>query len=325
MLRGLRWWEQVVAVGVPLGAVVVAVLAASVLIRWFVRSARRRPGPSRRWRRITERVLVGLFVVELLCGLYAWGVEPYWPEVTRHRIVLSQLPPQSSPIRLVHISDTHCDAKVRLEDELPERIAALEPDAIVFTGDAINAPAGRENFRTLMRSLRRIAPVYAVTGNWESITELSVGPLYADAGVRVLDGAARPLGVSAGNVWLAGSADGDVDGLLAALAEVPDDAAVVVLHHRPDAIERVARAGGDVYCAGHTHGGQVALPFYGAMVTLSRHGRRFARGRHRVGETTLLVNRGIGTEGGRAPRIRFCSRPEIGLIELVPASGDASR
>jgi len=75
----------------------------------------------------------------------------------------------------------------------------------------------------------------------------------------------------------------------------------------------------DLYCAGHTHGGQVALPFYGALVTFSKYGKRFETGLYRVGETRLYVSRGIGMEGGKIPRVRFCSRPEVTVIEIHPA------
>lgn len=67
-------------------------------------------------------------------------------------------------------------------------------------------------------------------------------------------------------------------------------------------------------------GGQVALPFYGALVTLSRFGKRYEAGLYRVHDTWLYVNRGLGMEGGWAPRVRFCARPEITVIELAPAS-----
>jgi predicted MPP superfamily phosphohydrolase len=63
----------------------------------------------------------------------------------------------------------------------------------------------------------------------------------------------------------------------------------------------------------------VALPLYGALITFSRFGKRFESGLYRVGGTALYVNRGIGMEGGGAPRVRFWARPEITLIELVPA------
>ena len=92
----------------------------------------------------------------------------------------------------------------------------------------------------------------------------------------------------------------------------------VFLHHWPDEIHTAAEGGVDLYCAGHTHGGQVALPFYGALVTLSQFGKQFEGGLYKVGGTWLNVNRGIGMEGGRAPRVRFCARPEVTVIEVIP-------
>jgi len=91
------------------------------------------------------------------------------------------------------------------------------------------------------------------------------------------------------------------------------------LYHYPDAIEEAAQHRIDLYCAGHTHGGQVALPFYGAIITLSKFGKKYESGLRRLEDTWLYVNRGIGMEGGPAPRVRFCARPEITVIELSPA------
>ena len=74
----------------------------------------------------------------------------------------------------------------------------------------------------------------------------------------------------------------------------------------------------DLFCAGHVHGGQVALPFYGALVTLSKFGKQYESGVYQVGPMGMYVSRGLGMEGGSAPRVRFCSRPEIAVIELAP-------
>jgi predicted MPP superfamily phosphohydrolase len=71
-------------------------------------------------------------------------------------------------------------------------------------------------------------------------------------------------------------------------------------------------------CAGHIHGGQVALPFYGALVTLSRTGKTYESGLYRVGGTWLHVSRGLGMEGGHIPRVRFWARPEVTVIEAYP-------
>jgi predicted MPP superfamily phosphohydrolase len=74
-----------------------------------------------------------------------------------------------------------------------------------------------------------------------------------------------------------------------------------------------------LFLAGHVHGGQVALPYYGALLTLSKFGKRFERGLYPDADGfPMYVSRGIGMEGGRAPRVRFCARPEVALIELVP-------
>ena len=74
----------------------------------------------------------------------------------------------------------------------------------------------------------------------------------------------------------------------------------------------------DLYLAGHTHGGQLALPFYGALWTTSAYGQRFERGLSRVEETWVYVNRGIGMTAFLPP-VRFLARPEITVIELVSA------
>lgn len=320
MLTGLNWLEKIMAVGVPLLAVAAGVLGVSTLIWWVLRRIRHQPSPSRRWRRIVERTAVVLLGLELVGGLYAWRVEPYWPEVTMERIAAQQLPGGTEPFRLVHISDTHCDGTVRLEADLPERIAALEPDAIVFTGDAVNSMDGLKNFRALMRALADIAPVYAVAGNWDGYLRLSPREIFEGTGVRLLAGEAVPINGADGALWVAGSADRDVAGLISAVRDVPPEAVAIAAYHRPDAIYEAAGAGADVYLCGHTHGGQVALPLYGPLVTLSRYGRRFGRGRHRVNGTVLMVSRGIGMEGRRAPRVRFCARPQIGVVEIVPSA-----
>jgi predicted MPP superfamily phosphohydrolase len=99
---------------------------------------------------------------------------------------------------------------------------------------------------------------------------------------------------------------------------LPKDKFSIFLYHYPDEIENVTPHGIDLYCAGHTHGGQIALPFYGALITLSKYGKRFEGGTYRVDNTWLNVNRGIGMEGGPAPRVRFWATPEITVIDVLP-------
>ncbi|MCH7622165.1 MAG: metallophosphoesterase [Chloroflexi bacterium] len=139
-----------------------AVSGATVLLE---RSGLRRPGT-----RTEKRLRVALFTAAglgtaALC--YAAWVEPYWPRVTVVELHSAKIPEGHSGIRIVHVSDLHADPVVRLEGRLPGLIAAEEPDAIVFTGDAINSADGLEVFKDCFRQLSAIAPTLAVRGNWD--------------------------------------------------------------------------------------------------------------------------------------------------------------
>jgi predicted MPP superfamily phosphohydrolase len=100
-----------------------------------------------------------------------------------------------------------------------------------------------------------------------------------------------------------------------ALSRPSDDRLHIVMGHRPDFA--LGNVDADLLLAGHTHGGQVQLPFIGPIVTLSGIPRAWAAGRTEIdGDTTLIVSRGVGMERGLAPRLRFLCRPELVLIEV---------
>jgi predicted MPP superfamily phosphohydrolase len=140
-------------------------------------------------------------------------------------------------------------------------------------------------------------------------------PLFAGLAVRELAGSRVEVEVAGRTLTLAGAPYGE-DWRLPDLVRAPPRGPLVLVMHSPDSIESAGAA--DVYLAGHTHGGQVALPFYGALVTLSRFGKRFEHGLFTVGATSLYVTRGIGMEGGAWPRVRFACRPEISILDLAP-------
>jgi predicted MPP superfamily phosphohydrolase len=272
---------------------------------------RRSISPRMRW---VRRSVLALAVLGVGCFAYAWRIEPFWLDVTHTRVATAKL---TRPIRVVQISDVHCDPDPRLEDRLPDAIAAERPDIIVFTGDALNEPRGLDRFRALMKRLAAIAPTYAVRGNWD-VWFWSGLDLFGGTGVIELTDTAVRAPLAGAEVWIAGVPVGHERNIPRVLTIPPPGALSVLLFHYPDEIEPASAAGADLYLAGHTHGGQVALPWYGALITYSRFDKRFESGRYQVGPTTLYVNRGIGMEGGHAPRIRFWARPEVSVIELVP-------
>lgn len=270
-----------------------------------------------------RRALLGFVAFGALCAAYGWFVEPYWPQVTHTRIVSPRLRPGSAPIRVVLLSDLHSDPKPRLEERLPQLVAAQHPDLIVYTGDSINAPRALPIFRRCMTRLAEVAPTFAVRGNWD-VWYWHAVELFEATGVHELDGDARSVEVRGTSVWVGGVAVGHEDRAPAVLDRMPADGPALFLYHYPypDVVPEDGRDRIDLQCAGHTHGGQVALPFYGALITLSKYGKRYEAGLYQVGVSHLYVSRGIGLEGGLAPRVRFFARPEIAVVEIAPKDGN---
>jgi predicted MPP superfamily phosphohydrolase len=273
-------------------------------------------GPTSPGQRRFERGLYAVSAFGVGCVLYGWLVEPYWLAVAHVRVAIDKLPAGAAPVRILHFSDLHCDAKVRLEDTLPGAAAAEKPDLITFSGDAVNGPEGLAHFRRTMERLTKIAPVYASYGNWDTWINAGLN-YYGGLPVHHLSAAGEVVTIRGIPLWITGT-DAGREGHLQELAKQrPPGAVSVHIDHFPDFIEDAAPLGYDLYLCGHTHGGQIALPGFGALVTFSRFGKRYERGLYRVGSMWAYVNPGVGMEGGPAPRVRFWVRPELTVLELV--------
>ena len=296
----------------------VYVSAAGVLLRIIRQRLGQGTLPQGRPQVWFRMIVLGLAAFGTLCIAYGFLIEPYWLQVARVRIESPKLPKLSHPIRIVHISDLHSESRARLETRLPAVIAAEKPDFVVFTGDALNSPDGLPVFKDCLTKIASIAPTFAVRGNWD-VWYWHDLDLFGGTGAYDLRSEAVKLDVRGTTLRIAGVPVGHELRIDSVLGAIPAGDFSVFLYHYPDEIMKVAERKADLYCAGHIHGGQIALPFYGALVTLSRLGKRFERGLYRVGETWLYVSRGIGMEGGRMPRVRFCARPEVTVIEVHPS------
>ena len=276
-----------------------------------------RSGPGR------KAVLVAL-VVALGTALgaiyrYAFFAEPRQVVVEGVSVPLSCLPPTFSGLRLVQVSDLHIGPAVDagiVRAGLAQALA-LEPDAIVLTGDYVSSLSHGEA-ATLEAKLSRLAApmgVYAVLGNHDHWTRpTAVGEAIRRAGVTLLRNEAVALRRGDAVLYLAGVDDvweGQAD-LARALAEVPPGACTILLAHEPDYADEVASDGRvALQLSGHSHGGQVRLP--GLPRVLPTLARRYPEGLRKVGEMYLYTNRGLGM--ANLP-LRFNCPPEITLIEL---------
>ncbi len=250
-----------------------------------------------------------------VCIGYAYFVEPYWPQVNTIEIGTDKL--TAATFRVVQISDLHCETKVRLEKRLPEIVNALNPDVIVFTGDALNTKTALGLFQETLNQLHAPLGEFAITGNWDA-AYWSSEDLFANSGFRELDIDKEVIEKDGESIVIAGVAYDEGPNAHRVIDTLSEGHFNVLLYHTTSLLDFLDQTAVDLYLSGHTHGGQVALPFYGALTTLSEHGKQYESGMYQKGPIQLYVNRGIGLEGGHAPRVRFWARPEITVFDIGP-------
>jgi len=292
-----------------------------VLIRAIVATARHRSAR----RILLSKPILALHVLAALglaCVGYSRYVEPYRVEVNVMTVLTAKL--KETSFRVVQISDLHCDVKVRNEETMVRIINSLKPDVIVATGDYLNNAAALPLLKTTLSRLEAPLGTFAVTGNFE-VNHWSDLDLFGQTGFQCLNEDTIIVTKGGESIGVCGLGLDHASARPSLLARLPDDRFNIFLYHKPDLIEDVSCPRVDLYLCGHTHGGQVALPFYGALITLSKFGKKYESGRYQVGPTMLYVNRGLGLEPRPAPPVRFFARPEIAVFDIVPASSSQTK
>jgi uncharacterized protein len=295
------------------GAVVGVYIVAAIIVLRRLRRGKMRP-ISR-----LDGVILVMAAAGLLCIGYSRFIEPNRLTISHVEIHSSKLVPDRRPIRIVHFSDLHTESSPRLERRLVAAAAAERPDVIVFTGDSINSLDALPAFRECIAALAKIAPTFVVRGNWDAQNWYQLD-LFQGTGAKELNGETVRLEIGGTPIWIGGLAFENPSALQSMVRAIPRTEFSVLLYHMPDLINEVAAEQLDLYCAGHTHGGQVAMPLYGAIITLSRFGKRYEAGLYHEKNTWLYVNRGIGMAGGFAPRVRFWATPELTVIDIQPST-----
>jgi hypothetical protein len=307
--------REIISVLIFVGVIIAIYAAEWYLIRAVVKSKRRGQGfPKIFWSK--GAIIVHLLAAAgLVCIFYGTFIEPYNIEVTRIEIPTSKL--RQSTLRLVQISDLHCNKRPGNEKKLIELVNGIRPDVVVFTGDSVNELVGLPLFKETMRSINAPLGKYAVHGNFDAI-KWAGSDIFGDTGFQQMDANSIELQKDGESFYISGLTCIHPEKLNKLLERVPKSSFSIFLYHYPDLIEDMQNLNVDLYLCGHTHGGQVALPFYGAVITMSKFGKKYESGMYTVGNTILYVNRGIGTDGGAVPRVRFLARPEITIFEIYP-------
>jgi hypothetical protein len=262
------------------------------------------------------------------------GLALYSAEIARHELTveertihLKRLPDAFRGMRIVQISDFHYEVFTEpfFLREMVRRVNQLRPDMVLLTGDFITQVP---HFHSMpIRAMVKCAAIlseiacplrYASLGNHDE----GIGPRHVigpleEHGIPVLWNRFIPLERDGQRLWLGavGSAcvqDAHPESAVPK-ASLRDNEPIILMAHEPDILPEVARYNVDLMLSGHTHGGQVRVPFLPPFV-LPPFGQRYVEGLFRYGPTQLYVNRGIGTVG--LPLRLFCP-PEITVFTLA--------
>lgn len=315
------WWDLAILL------LLAAPLATAVLCSlWLRRHPRRAPAM---W--LLVRLVQALACLTLLVIAYGSFIEPRLLVVTRRSLSL----PVAQPLKIAVISDLHVgpykgSAWVQ---RVVQRVNAQLPDLVLIAGDFLFDGEGDVADLAPLRDLRASMGVFAVTGNHDAGNFLRLsGEKYEgvdrtndltvalqDLGIDVLRNNHREVRMMDGSMVIAGVDDiwQQESDLQRALRGIAPSAPVILLSHHPDIILDPASRRASLIVAGHTHGGQFRLPFYGPIPRLpTLIGRAYDQGIFALDPThTLAITRGAGETLARA---RLFAWPEILLLDITP-------
>jgi len=320
-------------------------------------------------------VLPATRAVARLAGLAAAGlayaaVEAQW--FALRQVEVPVLPANAPPFKVLHLTDLHITPGQRRKAAWVAALVRLEPDLVVTTGDNLGGPAALPRLTAALGPLLDLPGAFVFGSNdyfsskpknpfgyfwrrpepdhWRrpDLPVAALRQLLVDRGWSDLNNARATVPLAAGLVEVVGLADPHLglDRLPAAVppSAVADGGSALIklgLVHAPyrAAVRSMVEDGAQLVLAGHTHGGQVAVPWHGALVSNCDLPPGFARGLHRLATPTrsgfpaspvtepvvhpmpaphfLHVSSGLGTSP-YAP-VRFACRPEASLLTLVPA------
>ena len=259
-------------------------------------------------------------------GAYAIGVEPCFLGLTSHVVECGL--GGSRAIRLLHLTDLHAShfVSMRLIERAVDIGIAQKPDLICVTGDFITSKDGfdESEYVSVLQRLSAAGPTFAVLGNHDGNSWAKrhggfadhslVERILAKSQIKLLHNRSERLRFRGHSFRLVGVGDLWSEEIEeeAAFQHLDGSEPTILLAHNPDSKDVLKNYPWHVMLSGHTHGGQVIVPFEGPCFAPVRD-RRFVAGLKPWGARQIFVNRGVGNIGG----VRFGCRPEVSLLTLA--------
>ncbi|PJA45920.1 hypothetical protein CO174_01320 [Candidatus Uhrbacteria bacterium CG_4_9_14_3_um_filter_50_9] len=273
------------------------------------------------WKHFKRKWFVGCLAVILALGwltiFYGSFIEVKTLVVTEETIVLSEHPTESLTIAVV--ADFHLGPykQERWAQTVVDTLMAHEPDLILIPGDFIFHKATDADMLDPLAELSAPYGVYAVTGNhdYEDQASQYVIDTLMGLGITVLENERERIMIGEKELVLAGISDlwyeGDTH---RAMTGVTREEVSILLSHNPDAVLYSNADLADLVIAGHTHGGQIRLPWIGSLVRVPTElGNAYDKGLFEYNQQQLFITAGVGETG---PRARLFNPPEINLLTI---------
>ncbi len=270
-------------------------------------------------KRKKNMIWLSLFLVPVMLGVWAFVVELSMLKTTRYRINLENYPADAPNLRIALLTDIHTGSPFNGLAKLEKIVAktnALKPDLILLGGDyviqnlVLGSPVPIEEIAARLGGLKATHGVYAVLGNhdhWEGAARVETA-LEAH-GIEMLDNRMHAVaGLQLIGIGDLHTKNHDIEKAFAgAAANQP----ALVLSHSPDVFPDIPFG---LTMAGHTHGGQVKIPFAGRLIVPSKYGQKYALGHIKEDAKQLIVSVGLGTS---ILPVRFLTPPEIVFIDII--------
>lgn len=282
-------------------------------------------------REVLKLLWMGFIDIALLAiggAVYSALIEPELLRVETVQLKLKRLSKALSGLRIAQISDIHMGGWMNAErlQHVADVVLAQKPDILFITGDFVTGRGltdGTEHsikdLADVLTPLAKAIPSFAVLGNHDYWTDAqAVRGLLTTCGITDLTNAVYTWTRGGDRLHLCGVDDvwvGEAR-LEEVIAQLDDESAAILLAHEPDFADTSAITERfDLQVSGHSHGGQVVIPFFGPPI-LPYLGNKYPAGLYRVGNMFQYTNRGVGMLN---PAVRFNCRPEITLFILERA------